>query len=321
MARKARIDIPGGLYHVIARGNERGRIFRQESDYSEFLSRLTRYLAETGQKCLAWACIPNHFHLLILRGKRPLSDLMRRQMTAYAGYFNRKYRRAGHLFQDRYKAILCQEEEYLLEATAYIHLNPMRAGLVKRYEDLESYKWCGHCEVIKGAKAHIIDREYLLSHFGERTGAAISRYKVFLEERVGKYKTGEYSGGGLLKSAGGLGAVRGRKAGEKEVYDDRILGDGDFVETALKETENIGKADTGREEILKEAEQISGEKPGLIFNGGRARAAVKIRAVYCFLSCEKRGLKGTDLMRELGLSSGAISYLCRMGRGLVEGNN
>ena len=151
MARKARIDIPGGLYHVIARGNERGRIFRQESDYSEFLSRLTRYLAET-----------------------------------------------GHLFQDRYKAILCQEEEYLLEATAYIHLNPMRAGLVKRYEDLESYKWCGHCEVIKGAKAHIIDREYLLSHFGERTGAAISRYKVFLEERVGKYKTGEYSGGGLL---------------------------------------------------------------------------------------------------------------------------
>ena len=110
MGRKARVDIPGGLYHVIARGNERGKIFREESDYSEFLSRLSRYLKETGQKCLAWTCIPNHFHLLILRGKRPLSDLMRQQMTAYVGYFNRKYKRAGHLFQDHYKAILCQEE-------------------------------------------------------------------------------------------------------------------------------------------------------------------------------------------------------------------
>ena len=80
-------------------------------------------------------------------------------------------------------------------------------------------------------------------------------------------------------------------------------------------------ADVGREKILKEAQLISGEKTGLIFNGGRARAAVKIRAVYCFLSCEKRGLKGTDLMRELGLSSGAISYLRRMGRGLVEEKN
>ena len=304
---------------MIARGNERGKIFREESDYSEFLSRLRLYLAETGQKCLAWACIPNHFHLLILRGKRPLSDLMRRQMTAYVGYFNRKYKRSGHLFQDRYKAILCQEEEYLLEAAAYIHLNPLRAGLVKRYKDLENYKWCGHGEVLKGSGAGLIDRNYLLSHFDERAGAAVSKYKVFVEERADKYKPGDYSGGGLLKSAGGLAAVAGRKAGEKELYDDRILGDGDFVGAALKETEKAGMAAAGREEILQEAQLISGEKPGLIFNGGRARAAVKIRAVYCFLSCEKRGIKGTELMCELNLSSGAISYLCKRGRRLVEG--
>ena len=245
MARKARVDIPGGLYHVIARGNERGKIFREESDYSEFLSRLSRYLNETGQKCLAWACIPNHFHLLILRGKRPLSDLMRRQMTAYVGYFNHKYNRAGHLFQDRYKAILCQEEEYLLEATAYIHLNPLRAGLVKRYGDLERYKWCGHSEVIKGAKNGLIDREYVLSHFNERSGAAAAKYKAFLEERVDKYKTGEFSGGGLLRSAGGHGGVQGRKAGEKELHDDRILGDGNFVEAVLKEMGTVASHQLG----------------------------------------------------------------------------
>jgi hypothetical protein len=242
-------------------------------------------------------------------------------MTAYVGYFNRKYRRTGHLFQDRYKAILCQEEEYLLEAAAYIHLNPLRAGLVKKYEDLADYRWCGHGEIIRGSKANIIDREYLLSHFGERTGEAVSKYKNFLKDRIDKYKTGEYSGGGLLRSAGGLLAVMGRKAGEKELYDDRILGDGNFVETILKESENVAITGMGREEILKEAQLLSGEKAGLIFNGGRTRAAVKIRAVYCFLSGERRGLKGTDLMRELSLSSGAISYLRRLGRRLVEGNN
>ena len=148
MPRKARVDIAGGLYHVIALGNERKNIFSDDDDYAEFLERVKRSVLETGQKCLAWSLLPNHFHLLILRGKRPLSDMMRRLMTGYVGYFNRKYRRAGHLFQNRYKAILCEEEEYLLELTAYIHLNPLRAGLAKHYRELSNYKWCGHGEIM-----------------------------------------------------------------------------------------------------------------------------------------------------------------------------
>ena len=121
MPRQARVDVAGGLYHVIGRGNERREIFGDDADYKEFYARVKQCVAETGQKCLAWAFIPNHFHLLILRGKRPLSDTMRKLMTGYVGYFNRRYHRAGHLFQDRYKAILCEEEEYLLELAAYIH--------------------------------------------------------------------------------------------------------------------------------------------------------------------------------------------------------
>lgn len=170
MPRQARIDIPGGLYHVITRGNERREIFRDDADYKEFCKRAAQAVAETGQKCLAWALIPNHFHLLILRGDRLLSDTMRKLMTGYAGYFNRRHWRAGHLFQDRYKAILCQEEEYLLEVTAYIHLNPMRAGLVKRYCDLAGYKWCGHGEVLAGVGG-LVARDFLLEHFGDREAA------------------------------------------------------------------------------------------------------------------------------------------------------
>lgn len=114
MPRKARLDIPGCLYHVIARGNERRTIFADDADYHDFMRRLRLALDLCGAKCLSWCLMPNHFHLVILRGLRPLSELMSRLMTGYAGNFNRRHRRCGHLFQNRYAAILCEEDAYLL---------------------------------------------------------------------------------------------------------------------------------------------------------------------------------------------------------------
>src|SRR3989339_1457728 len=130
MPRQPRIDIEGHLYHVIARGIERGKIFRDTMDYEDFLTRFKTAPEKTGGKCLAWCLMPNHFHLLILRGKQPLAEIMRRVMTGYAVGFNIRHKRSGHLFQNSYKSILCDEEEYLLELVAYIHLNPLRAGMV-----------------------------------------------------------------------------------------------------------------------------------------------------------------------------------------------
>jgi len=319
MPRQARIDIPGGLYHVIARGNERREIFRDDSDYKEFYKRAVQAVAETGQKCLAWAFIPNHFHLLILRGKRPLSDTMRKLMTGYVGYFNRRYRRAGHLFQDRYKAILCQEEEYLLEVAAYIHLNPMRAGLVKRYKDLAGYKWCGHGEVLAGGGG-LVARDYLLEHFGDREDAAIKKYDLFAEERVGCYKRGEYSGGGLIRSAGGPEAAAGLVLrGEKELSDERVLGGGDFVASVLKELDGMANQKASKSEVIAEVTKYTGLRKDFIYKHDRTPDAVTAKALYCYLMREKCGAKGVDLMKELGLSSGAISHLCQKGRVLSEG--
>ena len=140
MPRQARIDIPGQMYHVMSRGIERGQIFIDDDDYVDFVERVGGWLKKGGGKCLAWCLIPNHFHFLILRGLRPLSEIMHHVLTGYAVNFNGRHRRAGHLFQNRYKAIICDAEEYLLELVPYIHLNPLRANLVKNLEELEGYK-------------------------------------------------------------------------------------------------------------------------------------------------------------------------------------
>ena len=131
MPRKARIDAPGALHHVIVRGIERRKIFRSDYDRKNFLNRLEKLIPDTQTDCFAWALIPNHVHLLLRTGLIPVSVFMSRLLTGYAVWFNKKYRRHGQLFQNRYKSILCQEDLYLKELVRYIHLNPLRAGQVE----------------------------------------------------------------------------------------------------------------------------------------------------------------------------------------------
>ena len=115
MPRKSRIDAAGALHHIIARGIDRCEIFRDNTDRNNFLDRLGEIASETTTSCYAWALIPNHFHLLLRTGSVPIASVMRRLLTGYAVSHNRRHRRSGHLFQNRYKSILCQEDAYLLE--------------------------------------------------------------------------------------------------------------------------------------------------------------------------------------------------------------
>jgi REP element-mobilizing transposase RayT len=144
MPRLSRIDITGILQHVIVRGIERCNIFNDASDRQLFTDRFFFLLSETGIRCFAWALLSNHFHLLLMPTTTPLSSFMRRLLTGYAITFNSKYKRSGHLFQNRYKSIVCEEEPYLLELVRYIHLNPLRAGIVKTIDELDLYPWTGH---------------------------------------------------------------------------------------------------------------------------------------------------------------------------------
>jgi putative transposase len=137
MPRQSRLEIPDLLHHVIVRGIEKRDIFADDADKERFIARLSDLLTKGSTKCFAWSLMTNHLHLLLMPTTVPLSDTMRRLLTSYAVYFNRKYQRSGHLFQNRYKSILCEEEPYFLELVCNIHLNPLRAGLVS---DLERVK-------------------------------------------------------------------------------------------------------------------------------------------------------------------------------------
>ncbi len=131
MPRSARLDAPGVLHHVMGRGIEKRKIFLHDQDRGDFINRLKELVKEGSMDIYAWALLPSHFHILCKTKERPLASSMRKLLTGYAVNFNRRHRRHGHLFQNRYKSILCQEEAYLAELVRYIHLNLLRAGIVK----------------------------------------------------------------------------------------------------------------------------------------------------------------------------------------------
>ncbi|MGC8811577.1 MAG: transposase, partial [bacterium] len=167
MPRKTRLDVPGTLHHVIARCISELTLFREDQDRLFFLSRLKRICHETKMRILAWALMDNHFHLLLFSIPPGISKFMRRLLTSYSLYYNRKYKRSGHVFQNRFKSIICDKDEYLLELIRYIHLNPWRASIVKRIEELDSHPWCGHKYLIGKEKYDWQEVDYVLAQFAD----------------------------------------------------------------------------------------------------------------------------------------------------------
>ncbi|MBM4330031.1 MAG: hypothetical protein FJ117_02205 [Deltaproteobacteria bacterium] len=147
MPRQPWLDAPGTLHHVIGRGIEGSKVFRNRGDREDFLDRLAKLSEAKAFSVYAWALMGSHFHLLVRSGNQSLSESLRRLLTGYVVNFNRRHKRSGHLFQNRYKSILCEEDPYLLELSRYIHLNPLRARMVKNLERLKVYPWTGHSAI------------------------------------------------------------------------------------------------------------------------------------------------------------------------------
>jgi len=258
MPRQARLDAPGVLQHIMARGIERREIFKDDKDRKSFLGRLATILEETQTQCYAWALIPNHFHILLRTGTTQLSKVMRRLMTGYAVTFNIRHRRSGHLFQNRYKSVVCEEDTYLLELTRYIHLNPLRARLVEDLKSLDKYPWAGHSVLIGKQKNPLVPEippfieedkylaektvEDVLRYFGENLKDARRNYHRFVEKGIKHGRREDLQGGGLIRSSGGDTSVLSPKRKEdRELSDERILGSGDFVGAVLQESERLLK--------------------------------------------------------------------------------
>ena len=150
MARALRIDLPGGLYHVIARGNQRRKVFRDAVDYQRYLTLLARYQQRHGFILFAYVLMPNHLHILLSPTRVSLSKTMQGLQQSYTRHFNQRHRLVGHCFQGRYKAILCQSDAYLLELARYLHCNPVRAGLASTPDE---YEWTSHRLYLAGQDA------------------------------------------------------------------------------------------------------------------------------------------------------------------------
>ena len=148
-------------------GNRTERDFFNDADRSDFLERLAVLVAEGALDIYAWVLMPNHFHLLCKTRNRPLSSSMRKILTGYVVNLNRRHCRYGHLFQNRYKSIVCQEDRYLKELVRYIHLNLLRAGLVKDMAEPSRNPWSGHSALMGKVKREWQDTDYVLSLFSQ----------------------------------------------------------------------------------------------------------------------------------------------------------
>jgi REP element-mobilizing transposase RayT len=326
MPRKSRIDAPGALHHIIARGIERRKIFQDDPDCNDFLDRLGGILTETQTRCYAWALIPNHFHLLLKTGAAPLSTVMRRLLTGYAASFNRRHRRYGHLFQNRYKSFLCQEDTYFLELVRYLHLNPLRANLVQELKQLDTFPYAGH-SVLMGKRKNVWqDTDYVLQWFNKRKGLARRRYRDFVKKGIATGKRPDLVGGGLVRSAGGWSAVKAlRKAKVHLKGDERILGDSDFVLQVLKTANEALEKKYGLkaqgmdvEKIARRVSEIFDLKLNEVWAQGKYRKTVNARSLLCFWAVRELGVSMSSLARRLKISPAAVSKSVLRGEKIIE---
>jgi putative transposase len=326
MPRQARIDAPGALQHIVVRGIERRKIFDDDADRNAFVARLGRVLVESGTTCYAWSLLSNHVHLLLQTGKAPIATVMRRLLTGYAVTFNRRHRRHGHLFQNRYKSILCQQDPYLLELVRYIHLNPLRADLVGALEQLDRYPYAGHSALMGKQVNAWQDTGGVLGRFARQVGAARRAYRTFVAEGIPLGRKPELVGGGLIRSLGGWTAVKALRSGEARLKgDERILGDSDFVLAVLENSEEqIQRQDKLRrqgvdlEELGRKVAGLFGLTPEDIFRASKRPPLVAARSVFCYWAVRELRVTTATIARRLGVTQPAISTSVRRGEDVAR---
>jgi REP element-mobilizing transposase RayT len=326
MPRASRIDAPGALHHVTARGIERRRIFETDADRGDFLRRLGTVLPSTGTDCLAWCLIPDHFHLLLETGQVHLSTVMRRLLTGYAAGFNRRRGRKGPLFAGRYKSVLCQEETFLLPLVRHLHLNPFRAGLVEGLEELEDYPYAGHRALLGKAVVPWQDTGRVLGRFGGNGGSAQARYRTFVARGAALGPQPHLIGGGLVRSAGGWSRVKAlRRRNADPVGDERILGDSAFVERTLARAGEHLERRTRRaldgitlERVAAGVADLWNVDVAEVWAPGKQRRRVEARSVLCYWAVRELGFTMTALARRLGLSVPAVSKSVLRGERLMK---
>ena len=329
MPRTARLDAPGVLHHVMIRGIESRKIFRKNNDREDFIKRLEVLCPSTQTSCYAWAFMSNHAHFLFRTGTAPLSRLMRRLLTGYVISFNHRHVRRGQLFQNRYKSIICQEDAYLIELVRYIHLNPIRAGIVKTLDELKRYKYCGHSSLMGKTKRKWQDTDYVLGYFEKRKAQARKEYESFVKEGFTQGRRRELTGGGLIRSLGGWTEARESLKGRDHVMsDERILGDSDFVDSVISQSEEqyerrhkLKRQGFDLDRIAKRVTEVLDMEPDEVFSKGRQKRKVKARSLLCFWAARELGMSHTALAKKLEMSIAGVGFSVERGESIAKKDN
>jgi len=174
MPRQPRLDAPGLLQHVMDSGNRTTRDFQGRQGPQVLSRSFCRYPGSNPTQCYAWALIPNHFHILLRTGPTPLSKVMAPSHDRIRSHLHKRHKRSGHLFQNRYKSVICEEDPYLLELIRYIHLNPLRARLLQDFKELDKYPWTGHSAILGRRKNPLLPEPPSKESFSAKGGLPFS---------------------------------------------------------------------------------------------------------------------------------------------------
>lgn len=284
MARKPRLHYAGALFHVMVRGNSGQDIFADDEDRSRFYLFLQEGVEKFGHRIHAFCLMRNHVHLAIQVGEKPLSRIMQHLCFRYTQWVNSRQKKVGHLFQGRYKAILVDADAYLAELVRYIHLNPVRAKLVK---DPGKYFWSGHRAYIGQETLPWLTTDWVLSQFGRRLKSARARYDEFVQY--------------------------GRKEGRRQEFHEgtsggRILGDDSFVEGVYEKSEQHEEKAESLDEIIERVGKEYGLTEDEMSAPGRQRVRAEARALIAYLVRETSGLSLTELGRRMRRDVSTLSF-------------
>jgi len=319
MPRQARIDYPGALHHVMGRGIEGKYIFKKDSDKASFYTRLKEIHMQSNIQIYAWSIMDNHFHILIQTGKTSLAEFMRKLLTGYAINYNRRHKRKGYLFQNRYKSIVCDKDTYLLSLVRYIHLNPVKAKLIS-YKKLKDYSWTGHKEIL-GKQEGTIARDEVLGYFGKSEKVAKQEYEQYVQEGIELEE--DFNGGGLIRSLGENLETMKTGKDNRQTYDDRILGDGDFVDNVLswvEEHDEQGCIIKNMNDLLKKLSQFYHIKPETILRK-KTKNVKEARNVLIYLAKKYLQINATATGKLVGITQSSASRAMQKGMDIVEHKN
>jgi REP element-mobilizing transposase RayT len=297
MARKARIEFEGAFYHVITRGNQRQKIFKDSHDYTKYLEILGRYKKSHSFRLYAYVLMSNHIHLLVETGAVPLSKILQGINQSYTAYFNKTYKTVGHLFQGRYKSILCDRDQYLWSLVKYIHLNPVRAKMAKTPD---AYTWSSHpCYAHKTKGNELVDDDQVLRLFSEDKTKAREIYRAYMDDGLAVDKDDIYA-----------------------TADQRVLGDEGFLDRIMQRSEveidsRKRERQYGLPEIAIGIEKGYGITIGQLREKSKDRGILTGRKVFSLVA-SAYGYKGREIARYLRKDPAVITRYLKEKNSFIE---